>query len=348
MRLNLPVDYTITAALRANSPGKKYAVVETVAVTIQEVESEDFPIVASWQQKPLPWEEPVERQHTRFVAGDHWRPVGPVKVGQVQFGDNAVTNMTLLNALLPKRLRRTSRVLSALEDDKRSLSIGGEALSIIDADKIANVDLDTLDLSAQFEARFAMHQKAGDMVICDGVLYHRAGEPVLIATLGREHRPPDMLSLTVNDTINSYDVGAREKVLPLYTHKIDRLDDFRNVFDEKKPAGEYMVYDLIDEIEVLRPDLLRFEDDMECIDILLSDVRRGLCTLPNYVSIHDAVEMHRLLSRKLEHDEKVDLLVEMADHPTLFKGSVNSELKAKIDLVNDRWRFRPMTKTYSM
>jgi hypothetical protein len=66
------------------------------------------------------------------------------------------------------------------------------------------------------------------------------------------------------------------------------------------------------------------------------------------MSIHDAVEMHRLLSRRLDHDEKVDLLIEMADHPTLFKGTVYSDLKSKIDLVNDRWRFRPMTKTYSM
>ncbi len=348
MRLKLPVDYTITAALRANSLGKKYAVVETMELNIQEIESDDFPMAVSWKLKSLPWEEPVDRHCTRFVEGDHWRPVGLVGGEQAQFGDDALSNLATLNNLLPKRLRRTSRVLSALEDDKRTLSISGEALTIIDADRIVNVDLDSFDLSAQFEARFGLLRKAGDLLICEGILYHRVGEPVLIATMTTEHRPPHTLSLTVNDTIGSYDYGSRERVLPLFTHRIDRLDDFRSVFNDKRPAGDCEVYDLIEDLEVYREDLLRFEDDKECIDMLLSDVRSGLSTLANNISIHDAVEMHRLLSRKLDHDEKVDLLVEMADHPTLFKGTVYSDLKSKIDLVNDRWRFRPMTKKLTM
>jgi hypothetical protein len=348
MRLKLPIDYTITAALRANSLGKRYAVVETVEVNIQEIESEDFPMAVSWQQKSLPWEEPVGRQHTCFVEGDHWRPIGPISSEQVRFGDDAHANLNALNTLLPKSLNRSSRVLTAVADDKHNITISGESVTIIDADRIVNVELDSIDLSAQFEARFGLHRKAGDLLICGDTLYHRVGEPVLVATLTTEHRPPNTISLAVNDTMQSYDLEPRERILPLYTHKIDRLDDFRSVFGEKKPAGNHEVYDLIDNIEVYRPDLLRFEDDLECIDSLLFDVRRGLSTLPNNMSIHDAVEMHRLLSRRLDHDEKVDLLIEMADHPTLFKGTVYSDLKSKIDLVNDRWRFRPMTKIYSM
>lgn len=344
MRLKLPIDYTITAALRANSLGKNYAVVETVEVNIQEIDSEDFPMAVSWQQKSLPWDDPVGRQHTCFVAGDHWRPLGPINGEQVRFGDDAIANLAALNNLMPKGLKRNSRILEAASDDKKSISLQGESLPILDAEKIANVELDSLDLSTQFAARFGLHRKAGDLLICDGTFYHRVGEPVLIATLTAEHRPPDTLTLTVNDTIGSYGSNAREKQLPLYTHRIDRLDDFRSVFDDRKPPGDYKVYDLIDDVEVYRPDVLRLEDDMECIDSLLSEVRCGLSALPNHTFIQDAVELHRIVSRKLKHDEKVDILAELADHPTLFKGATYADLKSKIDLVNDRWRFRPMTK----
>lgn len=159
-----------------------------------------------------------------------------------------------------------------------------------------------------------------------------------------EHRPPDTLTLTVNDTIGSYGSNAREKQLPLYTHRIDRLDDFRSVFDDRRPLGNYEVHDLIEDIEVYRPDVLRFEDDMECLDSLLTEVRSGLSALPNQTFIQDAVELHRRASRKLKDAEKVELLSELADHPTLFKGSIYADLKSRIDLVNDRWRFRPITK----
>jgi hypothetical protein len=344
MRLKLPIDYTVTAALRANSLGKKYAVVETVDVNIEEIESEDFPMAVSWQQKSLPWDEPVGRRHTCFVSGDHWRPLGPIDNAQAQFGDDAIVNLTSINSLLPKGLKRNSRILEAASDDKKSIFLHGESLTILDGEKIANVELDTLDLSAQFEARFGLYRKASDMLICDGVLYHRVGEPVLIASLTTENRPPDTLTLTVTDTIGSYGSNAREKQLPLYTHRIDRLDDFRSVFDDRKPIGDYKMYDLVEDIEVYRPDLHRFEDDMECLDSLLSEVRSSLSALPNYALIQDVVELHRRVSRKLKGEEKVDLLSELADHPTLLKGSTYADLKSKIDLVNDRWRFRPVTK----
>lgn len=348
MRLKLPIDYSITAALRANSNGKKYAVVEAVEVDIQEIERDDFPMAVSWQQKSLPWDEPVGRRHTCFVSGDHWRPLGPVAGEHFRFGDDAIANLALINNLLPKGLKRHSRILEAESEHKNSIFLNGENLSIIRAEKIAKVELDDLDLSAQFEARFSLHRKASDLLICDGVLYHRVGEPILVANLTTEHRPPDTLTLTVSDTTGSYGNNARERLLPLYTHRIDRLDDFRSVLDEKGPKGDYKVYDLIEDIEVHRPDVMRFEDDMECVDTLLAEVQRGLSALPNNTFIQHAVELHRLLSRRMKDDEKAYLLAEIADHPTLFKGSVYADLKSKIDLVNDRWRFRPMTKQFSM
>ncbi|TLX16332.1 hypothetical protein [Rhizobium sp. MHM7A] len=344
MRLRLPIDYTITAALRANSLGKKYAVIEAVEVNIQEIDRDDFPMAVSWQQKSLPWDEPVGRRHTCFIAGDHWRPLGSVGGDQVRFSDDAIANQAAINNLLPKGLKRNSRILEAASDEKRSITLQGESLPILDAEKIANVELDSLDLSNQFQARFELHRKASDLLLCDGVLYHRVGEPVLTANLTSEHRPPDTLTLTVGDTTGSYANNARERQLPLYTHRIDRLDDFRTVFDDRKPTGNYEVYDLIEDIEVYRPDVLRFEDDMECLDSLLAEVRSGLSALPNQTFIQDAVELHRRVSRKLKGSEKVELLSELADHPTLFKGSIYADLKSRIDLVNDRWRFRPITK----
>lgn len=162
MRLKLPIDYTITAALRANSLGKKYAVVETVEVNIQEIDGEDFPMAVSWQQKSLPWDEPVGRRHTCFVAGDHWRPLGPINGEQVRFGDDAIANLASINSFLPKGLKRNSRTLEAAADGKKSilLHLHHESVPILDAEKIANVELDSLDLSAQFEARFCTKKQA--------------------------------------------------------------------------------------------------------------------------------------------------------------------------------------------
>lgn len=346
MRLNLPVDYTVTVALRGNTLGKKYAVIETAEVNIQEIDREDFPMAVSWQQRSLPWDEPVERRHTRFVAGDHWRPLGPISSEQVGFGNDAYANQVALNNLLPKGFKLNSRTAEAAADGKKSiiLLMHHESVPILSAEKITNVELNSLDLSAQFKARFELHRKATDLLICDGILYHRMGEPILTASMTTEYQSPDTLTLIVNDTVGSYGSNARERQLPLYTHRIDRLDDFRSVFDDRKPAGDYQVYDLIEDVEVYRPDVLSLEDDMECIDSLLSDVRSGLSALPNYTFIDDAVKLHLVLSRKLKRDEKIDVLAELADHPTLFKGSAYTDLKSKIDLVNDRWRFRPMTK----
>ena len=104
------------------------------------------------------------------------------------------------------------------------------------------------------------------------------------------------------------------------------------------------MYDLIEDVEVYLPDTIRFDDDMESLAKLLLEVREGLSSTPSGAVMQDAVGMHRRLQRNLQNEEKVDILSEIAEHPRLFKGAQYADLKSKIDLAADRWRFRPITK----
>jgi hypothetical protein len=343
MRLKLPIEYTVTAALRANSLGKKYAVIDTVDVEIVEVHEEDYPVAISWQQKSLPWDEPVGPRHTRFIAGDHWRPISEKDTGAPVFADNALSNLAAINNLLPKNLRRSGRVFEALADNKQTVSMYGESLSIIDAARLNTVELDDLDRRIQFQAIFQAHQHANNLLLCEGVLYHRIAEPVLVVNHTQERRPPNTLTLAVDDASKSFGHERHGSRLPLYTHRIDRLDDFRSVFEERGPAGDYEVYDLIEDLQVHRPDVFKFDDDNEALACVLEELRSGMSSIPSGYDVREVVEMHKRLGHNMSDNEKIALLAEVIEHPRLLQGASYAELRSHIDLVQDRWRFRPIS-----
>lgn len=340
MRITLPFAYQIGAMLGRSTTIKDYRVYGEEEVEIREADEADFPLAVSWKLDAL-WDDTEPREtHTRFAEGSHWQELGITA--------DELRNAPAYNALL--KIKKASKFCRR-HDAEGVLDIGRNEGFYNDDARTTSVELakvpeDRMNDKAKRKhqsTRFTLHSFALDLMLCNGMLYQRRGEPVLAVSRMAEHRGPDTVFFHVSDANAEIHPRVRKALVALYTHRVDRLDDFSDVVAEHPPQGEIEVINLINYVNVHLPDSITYDDDREALNATLKNVRESLMETPGGNISNEIINFCRQLNSPMTADQQEDAFRKLQEEPSLFKADGFESVRDQIDLVASRWRMRPMT-----